>query len=140
MHCPLKSQFSLSRLKTEVWQQGPSFLPTERFLFFVFLSIYIFFIYYYCVCLCAMVHIWRTEDNSVEWALSFYLYMGSGDRVWRSGLVWQTSLPDEPSHQSTSLSFETILLCTWGCPWNSLCGLHWPQTCSNLLEGGGIHL
>lgn len=91
------------------------FYPLNVFCFF-FLSIYIFFIYYYCVCLCAMVHIWRTEDNSVEWALSFYLYMGSRNRVWRSGLVWQTSLPDEPSHQSTSLSFETILLCTWGCP------------------------
>lgn len=56
MHCPLKSQFSLSRLKTEVWQQGPSFLPTERFLFFFFKYIYIFYLLLLRMSMCHGAH------------------------------------------------------------------------------------
>lgn len=49
-----------------------------------------------------MVCLWRSEDKTVESFLSFHLYTGS--RFWTqvTRIVWQGSLPAEPSDHSFS--------------------------------------
>lgn len=56
-----------------------------------------------CVCVCDWyacgTHIWRSEDNSVEPALSFPIYMSSKDQTQVFRFVGQTPTSTEPSLQ-----------------------------------------
>lgn len=66
--------------------------------------------------MCGVVHTWRSEDNSVVLALSFYLYVGSGDwtRVTRLTqkesifTYWTTSLAQFDSLKDLTVGWFRI--------------------------------
>lgn len=56
-----------------------------------------------------MVYVWRSEDSSVELALSFCLYMDSRDLIQVARLAWPTPIPGKPSYQSSPGALKTSL-------------------------------
>jgi hypothetical protein len=56
-------------------------------------------------CTLATMHKCRSEDSFVDLALSFLLYVGSGNQTQVSRFLWEALLPAELSHQPV-MSFD----------------------------------